>query len=378
MSLLIKELNRLPPLTESRTSVLVIAGLGRWVDGVAKVGKIETHVQPIALAADGVDFVCTGPTADSTEGITYHQIEPSRWKLLTLLRQLLVGLRLAIRNDYDVIVSFSLVPYGIFALVSGVVSRTPTHLGIIGSDLDVHAKGRYAPIVQWLFRRFNVVTVAGEEFRGRLADCGVDRSRIHTVLHPVRSDYASVSPEEDPSYDLLWLTRVSSVKSPLLFVDIIAELVNRGNDVTAAIVGSGPLLEEVRDAIERRDLKDRVDVPGWSESPEEFYRDARIYVLTSNREMLPLTVVEAMLVGTPPVVPPLGGIPDIVEDGENGVLVESREIDDYVDAIEWLLAHEQLRHELAAEAPEIEAELSYDAVADTWERIFSALEARTG
>lgn len=356
-------------------SVLVVAGLGIWVDGTPKTGKIEAHVYPIAEAADRVCFVCTGPTGDRTAGITYHQVEPSRWKLLTLLRQFLVAVRLAVHGDFDLIVSFALVPYGIFALVAGAVSRTPTHLGIIGGDLDVHAQAPYGPVVDALFRRFDVVSVAGDDYRDRLVERGVSPERIFTVLHPVNGEFAESSRRPDPAYDVLWLTRMSAEKAPLLFVDALAELAERGHDFTAAMVGDGPLRAEVEAAIDSKGLGERVDVPGWADDPVEFYRDARIYVLTSEREMLPLTLVESMLVGVPPVAPGLGAIPDVVDHGENGLVVEERTPASFADCVERLLTDGESYDWMAANAPAVESRLSFEAVADSWREILAYVGA---
>jgi len=356
------------PMT-AETTVLVVAGFGIWVDGTPRTAKIETHVYPIADAADHVSFVCTGPTAGRSDDITYHQVRPSRWKPLTLLRQFLLTLRLALAGDYDLVASFSLVPYGTFALVAGAVARSPVHLGIIGADLDVHAHAPYGPVVAWLFRRFDVISVAGAEYRDRLVDLGVRPERVFTVLHPVSSDFSNASRRGDPEYDVLWLTRLSDEKAPLLFVEALEVLRDRGVGYSAAIVGSGPLEAEVGAAVDRAGLAARVDLPGWAEEPVEYYRSARVYVLTSEREMLPLTLVESMLVGVPPVAPAVGAIPDVVADGENGVLVADRSPEAYADAIEALLTEDDTYERLAANTTAVESTLSVEAVAESWTEI---------
>ncbi|MFD1513228.1 glycosyltransferase [Halomarina rubra] len=355
-------------------AVLVIAGLGIWVDGDPKVGKVETHVLPIAETADEVVYVCTGPVPEDGNGVEFHQLEPSRWKPLTLLRQFLAAMLLARRREFDLVASFSLVPYGLFALAVGALSRTPTHLGIIGSDLDVHAESSYGPAVQWLFRRFDVVSVSGSDFRTRLTAMGVPHERTFSVLHPVSSDFADASVADDPTYDVLWLTRMSSEKDPLLFVEALAALRERGVSFTAALVGGGPLEAEVRRAVADRGLDDVVNVPGWANDPVEYYRDARVYVLTSEREMLPLSLVEAMLVGVPSVVPAVGAIPDVVDDGENGLLVADRTPAAYADAIERLLTDETERAEMARAATDVESRLSFEAVGETWAEVFEYVE----
>jgi glycosyltransferase involved in cell wall biosynthesis len=354
-------------------SILVIAGLGRWENGQQKRIKSDTHIRPIAEAADDVVFVCTGPITGSTEGFSPKQVSPSKYKYLTILKQILTGLYLSIKYDFDLIVSFSLMPYGISALVMKYLSNTPAHLGIIGGDLDVHAQGKYGGLVRWIFKQFNIITVAGEEFRTRMINYGIKPSRVFTVLHPVSSDYANEEVKENPEYDLLWLTRMSDVKDPHLFLEILEELESRGHKPTAALVGDGPLFEEIRSEVAQRGLDKRVTVPGWTDTPVEYYRDARIYVLTSRREMLPLTLIEAMLVGIAPVVPRLGAIPDVVEHGTNGYIVDPPTVQGFADAVEELLANEEKRSRMGKHATEIESMVSEEAVADTWRQIFEEI-----
>jgi len=350
--------------------VLVVAGLGIWVDGQPKTGKIKAHVYPIADAADEVCFVCTGPTADRTSDITYHQVPQSRWKVITLLRQLVATLRVGSTGNYDQIVSFALIPYGLFALITGGLTRTPVHLGIIGSDLDVHARAWYGPVVDWLFRRFDSLSVAGQDYRERLRNCGVVSDRIFTVLHPVDEEFSRRTRDPEPHYDVLWLTRMSPEKSPLLAVETLAELADRGVDFSAALVGDGPLESEVRTAVQRAGLAEQVDVPGWTPEPVEYYRDTRTYFLTSEREMLPLTLVEAMFVGVPSVVPPVGAIPDIVDHNQTALLVEKRTSRHFADALEALLADDAFRERVARNAPSVQSRLSFEAVAASWTDIF--------
>ena len=357
-------------MSEART-VLVVAGFGSWVEGTPRVGKIETHIHPLATGADRVDFVCSGPRTDRTDDLRFYQVTPSRWRPLTILRQALLTVWLSLVGDYDLVASYSLIPYGIAALAAGTVSRTPVHLGIIGGDLDVHARRSYGPVVRWLFRRFDALSVAGERHRDELVDYGVDPSRLYVVLHPVSDHFAEVPAAPDPEYDLLWLTRMAPEKDPLLFVDTLDELRDRSLTGTAAIVGTGALEETVRQTVRERGLADAVDVPGWSADPVDYYRNAKVYVMTSEREMLPLTLVESMQAGVPPVVPPVGAIPEVVEDGRNGVLVDSRDPEAFADAIEPLLGDEARRREMGARAREIRTRTSEAAVARTWERILA-------
>lgn len=340
-----------------------------------KPKKIESHVQPIADAGGDVTALWFNEERD-TSGIEYYRVDKYSSNYINFIYMLFTAIIMAWRHDYDVIVSFSLIPYGVMALIAAKLSRTTVHLGIIGGDLDVHAHAWYGWIVRWLFRRYDIVTVAGESFERRVSDCGVPRDRIFTVLHPVSDVYHKIEPVDDPEYDILWLTAVSEVKDPLLFVGILSELRDRSVEFSAALVGSGSMDERVEAAIENEGLEEVVDVPGWTDNPEVYYRNAKVYVMTSRREMLPLSLVEAMLIGTASVVPAIGAIPNIIEDGKNGILLESRDVEEYADAIERLLSDDQYRSHLESNAQEVKSKVSYKAVADSWREIFESISTR--
>ena len=71
--------------------------------------------------------------------------------------------------------------------------------------------------------------------------------------------------------------------------------------------------------------------------------EAAIYVLPSYNEGVPISILEAMSVGLPIVTTPVGGIPDVIRDGEEGFLVSPGSIDQLVGRIVELLSNENLR-----------------------------------
>nr|WP_174811841.1 glycosyltransferase [Salinadaptatus halalkaliphilus] len=217
------------------------------------------------------------------------------------------------------------------------------------------------------------MTVAGHDYADRLAEYGVDPDRIWRVFHPIDDAYRESTPVADPEYDILWLGRISPEKDPYLFIDTLTELHRRSVEFSAVLVGSGPLESDIRALISRRGLEDHVELAGWTDEQLEYYRNSRVYVLTSTREMMPLTVIEAITVGIPVVVPPLGGIPDIVDDGENGYLVPDGNPGAYADRIERVLRGEDCRLERSPKTRWVEDAGSYEAVSRSWEEILATL-----
>lgn len=94
------------------------------------------------------------------------------------------------------------------------------------------------------------------------------------------------------------------------------------------IVGDGPLRAEIEAQVVALNLSPQVTLAGWRRDLPEIYAASDLFVLTTwGWEGLPLTVLEAMAAGKPVVATRAGGIPEIVIEGETGLLVEPRNAD---------------------------------------------------
>ncbi len=119
-----------------------------------------------------------------------------------------------------------------------------------------------------------------------------------------------------------------------------ADIVRRNvPQVRFDLVGGGRDLEAIRAAISRRGLERWVSARGWlahAETRTE-YAASDVFVLPSYFEGLPNALLEAMSSALPAVVTPVGVIPDVIRDGDNGVLVPVREPAPLAAALERLL-----------------------------------------
>jgi glycosyltransferase involved in cell wall biosynthesis len=123
-------------------------------------------------------------------------------------------------------------------------------------------------------------------------------------------------------------------------------------DVALVVVGDGPDRPRLERLTEELGLDGRVRFLG-ARSRDEVLRTlyaADAAVLPSRWENFPHLVVEALAVGTPVIASAVGGVPELVRHGENGLLVPSGDVDALAEAIQRLLADEALRDRLAAAA----------------------------
>jgi glycosyltransferase involved in cell wall biosynthesis len=135
----------------------------------------------------------------------------------------------------------------------------------------------------------------------------------------------------------------------LLPVSLNAELV---------VVGGGPLKGELEEQARAHGLGDRVKFAGKVSEQEliDYYRNAAVYVQPAivdsrgDTEMLGVVLLEAMHYGVPVVASKVGGITDVVRDGETGLLVPGKDPNELALGIQRLLNDVQLRHKVTVNA----------------------------
>ena len=110
--------------------------------------------------------------------------------------------------------------------------------------------------------------------------------------------------------------------------------------------------EQVRKLVEEYGLTDRIAHIGWIEGQQkaEYLGKTMINVLPSYHEGLPMTILETMALGIPNISTPVASIPEVIEDGVNGLLVNPGDVEQLAAAIERLCGDQQLRMTISARA----------------------------
>ena len=146
-----------------------------------------------------------------------------------------------------------------------------------------------------------------------------------------------------------FIGRVTQIKRPDRFLDVVSEVKKRGLELNFFIAGDGELLEISRERIKTENLP--VTVLGWQSDIERVLSAADIVVLTSDNEGTPLSLIQAGLAGLPVVTTNVGSVPEVVINGVTGIIT-SLEIKEIADALEKLLADKGLRGKLGVAAQE--------------------------
>jgi glycosyltransferase involved in cell wall biosynthesis len=140
-------------------------------------------------------------------------------------------------------------------------------------------------------------------------------------------------------------------------IDACAQLRDRGVEFTCEVVGEGPLGPDLAEMIDRLALRDRVSLLGPlpHEAVIAKYGEATIFVLPcvtgvdGDRDGIPTVILEAMAMGLPVVSTDLSGIPEAVQQGTTGLLVEPGDSKALADALAQLLEDEESRRRMGVQ-----------------------------
>lgn len=170
-----------------------------------------------------------------------------------------------------------------------------------------------------------------------------------------------------------FIGRVTRIKRPDRFLDVVSEIETRGLGIEFFIAGDGELLESCRARIAGEDLP--VKILGWQSNIERVLAAADIVVLTSDNEGTPLSLIQAGMSALPVVTTRVGSVPEVVLDGVTG-FVTDLDVQEIADALEKLAKSAELRARMGASAQEFTlSNFGVDRLVNDHEQLYKKLLA---
>ncbi len=163
-----------------------------------------------------------------------------------------------------------------------------------------------------------------------------DWAKVHVVRCGVDAEFLRGGPTPVPDVSrVVCVGRLAEQKGQLLLVDAVARLAEQGTDCELVLAGDGPMRARIEAAVRDAGLTGRVRITGWlsNDAVRQEMLAARVVVLPSFAEGLPVVLMEALALGRPVVTTFVAGIPELVKDAENGWLVPAGDVGALTDAL---------------------------------------------
>lgn len=154
----------------------------------------------------------------------------------------------------------------------------------------------------------------------------------------------------DKRLRIICVARLSPVKRIDVLLESLALLARSRTDWTCTIIGGGPLEQELKEKSQALGLSSCVRFTGHVQDVHSYMQKADLAVLSSDKEGLPLSLVEAMACGLPCVVTDVGGNREIVQHGVTGLVVEAGSPKQLADGIAYVLDHSEEREKMGQAA----------------------------
>ncbi|KKM23836.1 hypothetical protein LCGC14_1611110, partial [marine sediment metagenome] len=149
----------------------------------------------------------------------------------------------------------------------------------------------------------------------------------------------SISLAEKRSNHFVCVGRLCEQKGQLLLLDAAKNLRDMGYKFTLVLAGDGEMRQQVEKKIEEYQLESCVEITGWisGEQVQQYLHESTALVLPSFAEGLPVVIMEAFATRTPVITTYIAGIPELVENNVNGILVPAGDVDSLTSGMKRLL-----------------------------------------
>ncbi len=169
------------------------------------------------------------------------------------------------------------------------------------------------------------------------------------------------------------VARMDAVKNQALMLKATRALLDKKYKVRLLLVGDGPERENLEALAAELTLGESVIFTGFQSQPARFLSLMDIFLLSSFTEGTSMTLLEAMSLGIPTVATRVGGTPEIVADGETGILTESDNLDEFTDALKLLFEHPDKRERMAHKAKQRFSErFSVSQMVEQYQKLYEA------
>lgn len=329
--------------------------LGRNADYITTQGQILADL----FAAEGYEVVCVSSKINRAARLT------------EIARTLLKG-----RRNFDVVVldTYSGMSF-ITADVVGFlckVFKLPLIMVLRGGNLPNFIQ-KHPRWTRKVFNRAKLLVAPSRFLAEEVGKLGYKIPVITNVIdfsrYPFR-ERSTIAPR------LVWMRSFHPIYNPEMAIETLALLRQTEPAATLTMAGADKGLEDkIKRLAHEKGLADAVRFAGFLDLEKKIkeFSDADVYINTNRVDNMPVSVVEALAFGLPVVATNVGGLPYLIEHGENGLLVADDNAAEMAAAVTKLLHDSDLTKKLSNNGRLLAEQSSWHSVRRVWEKLFAEL-----
>jgi glycosyltransferase involved in cell wall biosynthesis len=274
------------------------------------------------------------------------------------------------RHKPDLLIAIFIVPHGVYAAIAGRIWRIPVIQLTIGSDVQAAAR---RPILRRILQAAFLVGVRGSSTAKLMVDWGIPAERLINIPNVLDAEVFSAQACRR-QYDVVWVGNFTANKR----VDLALKTLKMAREsrpglrallLSPSIPRQHPWLPMITAESDWITLK----TAGSAVAMADHLNSARVLLMTSDSEGLPMAMIEALSCGLPVVVPDVGDMPDLIQDGVHGFLAQPGDASCMAAAITRLLDDEVAYERIVSNVHEMRQrfvrEYSREQVASTWAEV---------
>lgn len=252
--------------------------------------------------------------------------------------------------------------------------KCPVILHLHGGKFEDFYYNRCGParrrFIRYIFDNVDTIIVLSDGWKeviGRITR----NQNIVSINNPIAFDREKPEDRSERAPAFLFLGRLEESKGVNELFDAFSIVKREFGD--AQLWCGGYIAKDLEERVNLAAEDESVRILGWlqGEEKERVLREAMVFVLPSWWEGMPISILEAMAVGLPIVASDVGGIPDVVTDGTEGLLVKPRDAQGLAEAMASLLRDDEARERMGRDARQkIDRQYSSDRILPQIEAIY--------
>lgn len=270
----------------------------------------------------------------STAGEAVFQYFPLTLTMATKIAEV------ALREKLDIINVHYALPYSVAAYLAKMMIHDKRKIKVIttvhGSDAHtIGKKKEFREVVKFALENSDGITTVSRFLEGQIRDFGID-NHIEVINNEVKSHkFIKIEGKEREDLrkqfvkeDERLIIHLSNFRKVKRIGDLIRafSIISKKVKCKLLMLGAGPEKKKMMNLVKRLKLTDKVIFVGKKKKVEKYLGIADLFLLTSEKEGFPLSILEAMSCEVPTVATKVGGIPELVASGKTGYLVEKGDV----------------------------------------------------